>query len=289
MSDDENGPATNAQAIIDVTKEAAASVEDMEIGDVTIPVLVTHDSANVLTDVLKHADERADKPRRRKGTANMQAIDSLCAHVNRFKSVASTIFANAAKREIVAVLNYHPAGPTSDPAWGDHRAVYPCPLSPEWQAWGGGGEKAMSQDAFAQFLDEHDADMACGAADSKGRPYPSPADLMTLALSLETYSGSKCKRTRDPVRGSVSVEYQEESGVKGVQIPPAFAIKIPVFVDSAPSVLEVRLRVEVADGKPTFRYGIHDGVKVLRAAFDALCDHVEAETELLVLVGTPEQ
>jgi uncharacterized protein YfdQ (DUF2303 family) len=285
--DDDNFDKNNAQTILDAGKGLAAKVQDVA----GIPCIVTPTGCEPARSAIDLADARADKPRRRKGTANLQSIDSFTDHVNRFKGGPSAIFADAANRKFLGVLNYHPAGAEqSDAAWGDHRAVYPCPLSPEWSMWGGGSEKSLGQDAFAFFLDEHDADLAAGAADAKGKPYPSPADLMTLAAALESYSNTSAKRERDKTTGRVLVSFSEDSGIKGnVTIPAAFAIKIPVFTDSAPAVLEVRLRVEVENGKPVFKFAIHDGVKVLRTAFDALVARVREATALPVLVGTPEQ
>ena len=276
----------NIQTAIDAGKGLAAKVEII----LGIPTLVGPHGALPLAEVLKLSDARASEPRRRTGTATLQAIDSFCEHVNRFKSEASAVFADEANRQFVGVLNYHPSGAESAPAWGDHRALYKCPLSDEWKTWGGGEERRASQDQFALWLDAHDRDLATNTADANGNPYPSPADLMTLAATLEAYSNSKSRRTRDPANGRISVEYTAEDGVKGglVTIPRAFAIRIPVFTDSALAPIEVRLRVEISDGKAAFVFGIHDATKVLRAAFGDLVQLVRDAVALPVFIGTPE-
>lgn len=276
----------NAQTILDAGKALAAKVEQVA----GIPCIVTPTSVQPATAVIDLADARADAPRRRKGSATLQAIASFCDHANRFKNADSAIFADAANRKFLAVLDYHPAGgaPTAA-AWAQHKGTYACPLSAEWGTWGSGNEKELDQDAFARFLDEQDADLAPSAINARGVAYPSPADLMTLAASLEAYSNTSAKRERVQQSGKVRVSFVKDQGIAGdVIVPPAFAVKIPVFADSEPEVLEVRLRVEIEDGVPVFKFQIHDGTKVLRNAFDKLVDRVKEATSLPVFIGTPE-
>lgn len=274
----------NAQTILDAGKGLATRVHDVA----GVPVLISPTTTVVLKSALDLADERADKPRRRRGVADLQSIASFIEHANRFKSAESAVWADRAASKFVGVLNYHPRGAEADPAWGDHRAVYPCPLSPEWVTWGAGALAQLDQDDFAQFLEDHDRDLAV-ATDADGKPYPSPSDLMTMAATLEAYSNRSTKRER--VGNKMSLSFHEESGVKGssVVIPRAFCIRIPVFADGLPQVIEVRLRVEVEDGSPTFNFQIHDAGKVIRAAFDQLVQTVMLGTELPVFLGTPEK
>lgn len=274
----------NAQTILDAGAKNAAHVETIA----GIPSIVTPSGAAPLTAILDVADKRADKPRRRTGTAEHQSIRSFVEYVNRFKSDATAIFADESARRFVGVLNYHPAGADSPPAWGDHRAVYPCPASDEWTAWGAGRAVTLGQDDFAEFLDAHDRDLASGVADANGKPYPAPAQLVTLAESLEAYSNKSGKRERKG--SSVKLVFTEDSGVKAnVEIPTAFAIKIPVFADSEAVAHEVRLRVESNEGAPSFVFQIHDSPKVLRAAFAALVEDVEKSTSAQTFIATPEK
>lgn len=277
----------NIQAAIDAGK---AQVVTVERGVKGVPYIVSADRAQVFGDLLAQEDARADKPRRRRGTAQLQTIDSFCSHVERFASPSSAIFADGAHSQFVGVLDYHPAGADSDPAWGQHRAHYSCAHSPEWQVWGAGREIEGTQDEFAAFLDEHDRDLAAGVIDATGTAYPAPADLMTFAATLETYSSASAKRIRDPRTGRIAVEYKSDAGIVGTTpIPRAFAVRIPIFADSDPVAVEVRLRVTVENGRAEFSWQIHDAPKVLRAAFARLVERVRETTGLPVFVGTPEQ
>lgn len=276
----------NVRTILDAGKDLAAEVRDIN----GIPCIVTASTAIPLGPVLDMSDARADRPRRRKGNAILQAVDSFTAFVNRDKSAHSAIFADPSSRKFVAVLNYNPAGAGADAvAWNDHRAIYNCPLSTEWKAWGGGCEIGADQDKFAVFLIRREKDLAVGGGRSTDEPYPSPADLMTLASSLESYSHTNAKRERDARTGKTSVQFSEQSGIKGnVVIPAAFGIRIPIFEDSAPMLVEVGMRIEIRDNAAFFVIGIADADKILRTEFHALVQDVQTATSLPCFLGTPE-
>jgi hypothetical protein len=105
-------------------------------------------------------DEYLQKPRRREGTAKLTELASFNAHVNRFKSSASAIFANnACQPQLIGVLDYHEEGATGDPAFCKHRAVYDFPLSDEWTAWTEKDSEQLGQQAFAEFIEDRLADV----------------------------------------------------------------------------------------------------------------------------------
>ena len=252
--------------------------------------------AHPLLDALKAGSQfveherlrHAEGPDRREGIAAHQALQSFIDHANRFKAPHSAIWADAARRQLVSVLDYHPAGAESPARWGKHRGTYACPLSEAWQAWGGGKELVLDQDAFAAVLDQRDRELAAGDFPN-GKTAPDPAFLLTLAANLEVFANTSAKRARDPNTGRVKLTFIEEKGVAGeLAPPPSFLIAIPVFQDAAPQALEVRLRVEVQEGHARFHVQIHAAGDVLRDAFNELCSRVATATELPLFVGTPE-
>lgn len=232
--------------------------------------------------------EKADGPDRRNGVANLQALRSFVDHVNRFKAENSAVWADAASRKLVSVLDYHPAGATSPARWGRHRGHYACPLSEAWLAWGGGKTLELDQDDFAALLDSRDRELAAGKLPS-GREAPAPAFLVSLASNLEIYSNATARRERDPNTGRLKISYSEEKGVSGdVLPPPSFLVCVPIFQDADPQLIEIRLRVTVNEGVAKFAVNIHAAGDVLREAFARLCARVEVETSLPVFIGTPE-
>ena len=229
-------------------------------------------------------------PNRREGTAAHQALGSFIEHANRFKAENSAIWADGANRRLVSVLDYHPKGADSSARWGKHRGVYPCPISEAWLAWGGAAGLNLTQEAFAELLDRRDRELTSGnfiAGPQAGKAAPPPADLITLAANLETYSHAKVKKERDPNSQRSKLTFTEEKGVS-VAPPAAFLICIPIFQDSAPQTLEVRLRVEVKEQVAQFQLRIQAGAQVLADAFESLAEYAAEETKLPLFIGTPE-
>lgn len=232
--------------------------------------------------------QAAPGPDRRAGVAQFQALDSFATHANRFKDAGSAVWADFRHRRIVSVLDYHPQGADARARWGQHRGVYECPLSEAWKAWGGGQVLELEQDDFAALLDSRDRELVGGKLPG-GKTAPDPAALISLANNLEVYSHATAKRERDPNTGRLVISYSEDKGVSGSVIPPqAFLVSIRVFEDGEPELLEVRLRVNVKDGKALFALNIHAASDVLREAFERVCGLVADGTGLPVFVGTPE-
>lgn len=285
--------ATEAQVI-------PLAVDDGVGGTFSVPIIVLRDGedrqhleslANMYADAAALAKnvrlEKASGPDRRTGTAQLQSLQSFIDHANRFKAENSAVWADAARRQLVSVLDYHHKG-TGTPLWGKHRGVYGCPLSEAWLAWGGGKALQLDQDEFAELLDSRDRELAAGNL-SEGKKAPDPSALISLANNLEVYSNAQARRERDPNTGKLKISFSEEKGVSGtIMPPPSFLVFIPVFEDAVARELEVRLRVTVEDAKAKFAVQIHAAGDILRASFQELCAEVGAQTALPIFVGTPE-
>jgi len=178
-----------AQVVADLVRTHIAPVRiDLKhpTDGTTAPVVILPlaDGGLSINPIDKLFDAYRENPQRREGTAVMKDIDSFIAHVNRFKTDESALFADPSKTApaLLAVIDYHervnlprPAvisddgeviTPVADdcdfqalPQFGRHRTSYKFPLSPEWQAWSGQNGKAMSQTDFAAFIEERILDI----------------------------------------------------------------------------------------------------------------------------------
>lgn len=304
-------PTWLAEGLREFTKTAIGSaeplvfqqaVDDGQGGKAEVPFIITRGPAGDLftesllsevADATKWVTAqrlaKADGPDRRMGVAQHQSLLSFIEHALRFKGATSVVWANPAARTLTSVLDYHHAGHEAKPRWGHHRGVYPCPLSEAWKAWGAGGVLKLDQDDFAALLDRRDGELTDGQLPS-GKTSPDPATLISLAANLEVFSTATAKRERDPNTGRVRISYAEDKGASGTVVPPpAFLVFIPIFEDSAPAPLEVRLRVTVEDSHAWFEIQLHQAATILREAFGELCDRVHQETGMQLFSGEPER
>ena len=169
---------SDSQVIADILKDhfkpTVLKVTGRE-GEPETEILILPDGNGGLNaqSVKRFGDEYRDSPERRKGTAVMTDLDSLIAHVNRFKDADSALFGidHPDAPGIIGVINYHervnPAEgetpPEDDqpprPRFGDHRCRYDFPLSDEWKAWAAADGEAMEMVDFAEFLEDRIVDV----------------------------------------------------------------------------------------------------------------------------------
>ena len=244
-------------------------------------------------------------PFERRGTAQLQTVDSLIAHTLRFKDDDSTIFADAdrAKPSLTTVFDYHKAGADGLPRWGRHRARFCFPLSDAWKAWTTADRQVMSMVEFARFLEDNVTDVLAGAdglddhqqafIKATGGSVASPSTLLALSISLKVNESSGVKEARNLTSGEAQIEFNSthETSVAGdvVRMPSAFIIALPVF-KNAPDFYRVlaRLRYRKTAEGLKFWFELWRTDPTFDTAFREACEKVANDTALPVFFGAPE-
>lgn len=216
----------------------------------------------------------AAKPDRRKGVSHHTRLPSFIAHVNRFKTGDSAVFAkdDMTAPKITAVLDYHePVNITdedgnsildtaADPAFCVHRTVYDFPLSPEWKTWMASNGKAMTQTDFAAFLEDQIGDI----------------DLAEVS-DLSSGEGEILFQS----------EHVDASGAP-LRVPNYFVICIPVLAQGDFYRLVARLRYRKTPGGLSFWYELWRPDLSFTDAFNEACGQVQIQTGLPLFFGSPE-
>lgn len=277
----------------------------------TDPVDDTHAPFVLLPNGIRAVDPTEfdgyrSRPRFRHGTATLTALDSFIEHANRFKAESSAIFAkdDRSQPSLTAVLDYHPEGADSLPAFGKHRGVFRFPLSDEWTAWHAKNGVKMGMADFAEFLEdrlidvEHPSDISLsdevmqGFVDKLGglNKLASPTKLLELSQGLSIHENAVIQNHVKLQSGEGHVEFASEhvdqSG-NAVDIPSMFVLAIPVFKNEAFYRVLARLRYRVSGGI-VFWYELWRTDRVFDHAFDEACEKVHQGTNLPVFYGTPE-
>lgn len=249
-------------------------------------------------------------PLRRVGTATVTRLDSLIDHAKRFKDADSALFANddRAAPSLTAVLNYHPAGTDEEtaPRWGDHRAVYRFPLSPEWLAWTRIDSTWMTIPETAAFVEKHIVDIdhiepdAVGElGDDIGRlinatgynNIATPSRLLELSRGLVIHEKSTVGEIRNLQSGEAQILFQSEhtdAAGAPLKVPSLFVICIRPFNNGAYARIAVRLRYNKAPGGLRFAFELWRPDIVFDRAFADAVNRAAEETGLPLFFGTPE-
>lgn len=284
----------NTQAAIDAGKEIASAVQKLQfIGEIPVGFKANGD-AYLMTGLLAEQDKRAEKPRALAGSAKILDEASMIAHCQRFRDSASALFADAS--QITAVYDYHqPVAATDTPAlirdsaarWQRHRAIYTPGKAKEWTTWTGKAGQLMSQADFADFLEANLQDLAGPEGDRK---VPSPADLMTLALTLKVTSEDVLESQINRTTGEYHLVAKVEQKTTGeAKIPKEFDILVPVYENGDLQRVTCRFRMK-KDGS-TFKFGwvIPTAERLERSAWQDICKRISEKTSLPLIYGQPEQ
>lgn len=299
--------------------EKPAALDLMEAHLVALP------NARTVKDVNEFQRKALEalKPLRRKGTAEMQDLQSLIDWSNRFKGENSVLYAMPTMENpsMTCIANYHDEGPAQttpdlgDPSakYCDHKAVYKFPLSKEWKKWLEISDVPMDKDEMGNFIEERALDVLDPTpALIKGVEATANADwenrLIQIAQKLDGRFGqlkellAMSRRFQVNETSNLSVKTNRDTGEQQVQflnehkdadgkplsIPNLITIAIPVFLNGAPYRMAVRFRYRKSGSSVKFIMSVHNPEVVFDAAFDEAVKSATDQTDLPVFMGKPE-
>jgi uncharacterized protein YfdQ (DUF2303 family) len=250
-------------------------------------------------------EERATRPARKKGTADLETVSSLVDHTKRFKSAHTAMFATRDDNEptLITVFDYHESG-VGLPAFGEHRARYSFPHSDAFKKWISFNEREIKQEALAELIDERIVDLIDPLPDRSALlpmtqdklrnltgEIASPTRMVQLAKGLEVTATHNVTNKLDVTSGQKTLIFKEshqDAGGQPLVIPEAFVIQIQVFRSGNPYQLPVRMRYRVKNGAITWVLSLYLLEEILEHAFTTEAKGAAAEAEVPLFFGTPE-
>jgi uncharacterized protein YfdQ (DUF2303 family) len=203
-------------------------------------------------------------------------VAGFCDYVNRFATPDTTIFANEDAGRIVAVLDYH--APDA-PSWATHKGTLVLQPAPEWEAWLPKNGTLLPQQNFAEWLEDHAADIVDPSA---GRL----TDVVTnLTLNREVSFTGKFSLDSGTCRFGYSET--DKPGEGSIAVPTRFTLRLRRYLGQDPIDVRARLRHRLERGKIGFIFLIDRLDQVEEQQFAAVCAQIAATTQRLVLIGTP--
>lgn len=240
-----------------------------------IPFAVIPAAAQVVSLEQFAFSQHAERPERIRQTVTVLDPQSFIEYYTRFSDEESRVFAYEPQNMITAILDYH----GSEPRWGQHKLILAMRHSEEWTRWAGANNKQMTQQAFAEFLEQNSIDII----------NPAPAAMMDVARDLiantEVEFGSGLRMSD----GQVKFKYTEtvRASVNGgtVTVPEQFQLALPVYVGGERVYMDALLRFRVKDGKLSLWYTLIRPEEVLRSAFRAARSAIADELEITIING----
>lgn len=254
----------------------AAVAFDVKIADDTAkPFIVVPDGYRV-----EDLEDHLQQPIRKRGTVNVRDVDSFIAVVKAQATDATTLYRTVEPPKFVAVFNDHGKVDGTGPGWGDHLAVYACPLSPEWRAWKGADKRQMSQADFAQFIEDNLPDVVD----------PTAGEMLEVSRTLQAKKKVNFASGIRLSNGETQFTYEEKvdgtAGKGQIRVPEVFTIGVPVFEGGPRYAVKARLRYRISDqGALTMWFDLERPHKIVEDAVGELRKTIEAGTGLPTING----
>jgi uncharacterized protein YfdQ (DUF2303 family) len=226
-------------------------------------------------------NEHTAKPERIKQRLTVLDPGSFNQYYTLFNDPNSRVFADESTLKVLAVLDYHGAA-EGGPRWGSHRLTLTFRQSEEWKIWTGANNKKMTQQEFAEFLEQNSLDVT----------KPAPADMMEIASDLQATTavefGSGLRQQDGQVRFKYTEILNATVGSGQVIVPERFTISMPAFIGGDRVDMDALLRFRVNQGKLTFWYTLVRPEEVIRAAFITARGFIATTLGITIINGSPE-
>lgn len=269
---------SNAVDAIAALADSGSSAEELILGKYYIAT--THDGMLHRIDLT--GDEFREHPRRKKGTVVVRDVASFEQYWSKHHDETSEIYADRDARTVTAVLDAH-GGIEFTPGWQQFRLQLGLKYSQAWQAWTNHDGQPMSQEAFAEFLEDNRADIH----------EPPAAEMLEIASSLQASTKAEFQSGIVLANGQRKLSYVEDTTAKAGQrgdltIPTEITLALAVFEGATVAdAVTARFRYRINGGKLSLHYKLDRPADVISAAFEGVITDVAARCSTPVLRGTP--
>lgn len=291
-----------------------------------IPVGIRHGAQPEAVNLANLFEPWRDRPSAKRGTATALTLDAFIDLTNRHKTPHSAVFANTdwRKPSLLAVIDYHEMGAKPiegaigefpDTEAGEiafdlvadyaprpdnlkHRIAYAYPISETWKAWTDKNGEVMTQGEFAEWIEDHIADLSSPEDAEKiwlerdfQTTVATPSALIQISRGLQINVESKVKNVVTLQSGAAQIAFEENhlgSDGKPLVIPGLFLLQVAPFFGGDVVRVPVRLRYRVVGGVTKWLFSMHrPDIHITQRLKDDI-DHVTRDTEIPVYEGTPE-
>lgn len=214
-------------------------------------------------------EEYLTAPIRINRTINVQTAEAFIEYFQHWKQDESELFACLSRVDILGVIDSPVTGDVVQPSWCDHKVKYSCPFSRQWLAWRVIDRKPLDQTTFAEFLEDHVADVT----------QPEGGALLDLATSLQIHRKSTFGSSMRLATGEHAIQYSEENVTGTVEIPAMLELAMPVFERGTPYKIHARFKYRVREGDLKLWVEIIEPDKYVEDAFNEVVQQITDGTD----------
>jgi len=253
------------------------------------PILTNRHFSNGKIDLVP---EKLAKPRFLTAAPLFNEVTAFIQYLRHFQTKHSRIFYQQ-NGVFIAVIDYHESGNETGevavapgPATarhGDHLVYLKLLPSPEWAAWISQSGQQMDQLTFAEFLEDHAADLL----------QPGIEDMLAVATGLQGTTGATFRSAFSQANGAVKIQWDED--VKGtvlgkeVDIPTTFQVGLRPFMGCCRYPVDCRFRWRAKSGEVKLHFKAMGTDPIIEAATDAIVKRIAEEAGITPALGEANQ
>ncbi|MFI6814456.1 DUF2303 family protein [Nonomuraea sp. NPDC050328] len=278
---------TENDAVIEIAQHAArAQAQATELEPGKLYAFPTEHGPELVDLASPAYTSRLAAPQRKTGDTIVTNVASYAAYYTKHADDDSETYVDVTRRTITTILDAH----TKDgPRWGHHRLHLRLATTDSWNAWLANDRKQLTQREFAEFIEDHLADIR----------EPAAADMLEIASTFQAKTKVSFASATRLSTGDTNLVWEETTdataGAKGnLKVPTSFKIAIqcldlPIPEGEDPVVygIEARFRYRVERGQLYVTYLLGDPAAVLRDAVLSVVKQVEEGLGIEVLHGAP--
>lgn len=206
--------------------------------------------------------------------------EAFIAYFQRFADESSVAFVDIPNAQFTGVIDYHETDVLGNKAsLCAHRVVFAAPETAEWQAWRKNNAQDMSQEDFAQFIEDMAPDLI----------EPDAATMLEVASTLQATTEVSFHRAIRLDNGQTQLHYNQQiNGSAGEQgrltIPTVIKIGVQFFRGGSRYELDARFRYRLRNGGVKLRYELVRPDKAVEAALHDLIAAIEIGIALALLI-----
>lgn len=228
-------------------------------------------------------DEYRAQPKRKTGTTTVRDVPSFATYwAKHNQDGESEVYATRETLKLTAVLDAH-GSDVEDTGWRQHRLVLQLQHTTAFTAWRDNSGRDMTQEEFANFLEDNRADIV----------HPPAADMLEVAQSIQMTTKVDFAAGHRLIDGQRVLNYTEATDSKAGQrgelaIPAEITLGLFVFKGASHAdVFTARFRHRIQNGQLRLSYRLDRPDDVVDAAFEGVVAEVSEQCGATVMRGTP--
>jgi uncharacterized protein YfdQ (DUF2303 family) len=274
---------TETDAVIEAATSAAEANDlDPYVSGHLVDGMLIVDLPHTRAVHVQDLEQYLEVPRAKTGHVAVTSPHALVVYVKAHAVEGTSLWANRDAGRVVAVIDDHIPGDTSDPGWGRHRATLTLRHTPEWDHWTRLDGQFKDQATFAEHLEDGVTAIV----------EPDAASVLEAARTLHVQREAEFHSADRPHSGEIRFTFHEHDTAKAgkslqLELPENVVLQLAPWEGSTPVLLGARLRYRLAAGHLMLGYRLVRPHEALTAAWETLLGEVSDETSLYVYASAP--